>query len=212
MSHGPRQQIDLSAPLTLRSSMRFPLQSPLARREVIVGGLWLLVPGIGWLLNMGHRIVMVHNMQHGRDAWPAWGNYGALLRHGTITCLGMLEYYLPSLLCGYYAWTTGSIPLRVAAVLLGIMATVAVPGFMSHYCLAFDVREIFDPLRALRRVFEGGPAYWKAWGITLLGLVLSFAGLLALGVGFLFTSVWFWQVAGFSFATVFSQKFGLKEQ
>jgi len=89
---------------------------------------------------------------------------------------------------------------------------VAVPGFMSHYCLAFDVREIFDPLRALRRVFEGGPAYWKAWGIVLLGLVLSFAGLLALGVGFLFTSVWFWQVAGFSFATVFSQKFGLKEQ
>ena len=32
-------------------------------------------------------------------------------------------------------------------------------------------------------------------------------GLLGLGVGFLATSVWFWQTAGFSFATVFARKF-----
>ena len=47
--------IDLSAPLSLRTSFLFPLQSPLARREVLIGALWLLVPGIGWILNMGHR-------------------------------------------------------------------------------------------------------------------------------------------------------------
>ena len=35
------------------------------------------------------------------------------------------------------------------------------------------------------------------------------ARLLALGAGFLFTSVWFWQVAGFSFASVFTRRFGL---
>jgi len=38
---------------------------------------------------------------------------------------------------------------------------------------------------------------------------VSFSGLLALGAGFLFTSVWFWQVAGFSFASVFTRRFGL---
>ncbi len=38
---------------------------------------------------------------------------------------------------------------------------------------------------------------------------MSFSGLLALGAGFLFTSVWFWQVAGFSFASVFTRRFGL---
>lgn len=66
--------------------------------------------------------------------------------------------------------------------------------------------EIYDPLRALRRVHEGGRAYWHAWGIALAALLLSFTGLLALGVGFLATSVWFWQVAGFSFARVFTQR------
>lgn len=56
---------------------------------------------------------------------------------------------------------------------------------------------------------EGGPAYWHAWAIALSALVLSFLGLLALGVGFLVTSVWFWQVAGFSFARVFTRRFAL---
>jgi hypothetical protein len=80
---------------------------------------------------------------------------------------------------------------------------------MSHYCVRFDAREIYDPLRALRRVREGGRDYWRAWGIALAALGLSFFGLFAAGVGFLVTSVWFWQVAGFSFATVFSQRFRL---
>ena len=88
-----------------------------------------------------------------------------------------------------------------------VLATLAIPGFMTHYCVAFDPREILRPARALRRVLEAGPAYWKAWGIALSALALSFLGLLGLGVGFLFTSVWFWQVAGFSFASVFAQRY-----
>jgi hypothetical protein len=31
-------------------------------------------------------------------------------------------------------------------------------------------------------------------------------------VGFLFTSVWFWQVAAFCFATVFTQRFDLDDR
>jgi hypothetical protein len=51
--------------------------------------------------------------------------------------------------------------------------------------------------------------YWRAWAIALSALVISFAGLFGLGLGFLLTSVWFWQVAGFSFASVFTRRFEL---
>ena len=54
------------------------------------------------------------------------------------------------------------------------------------------------------------PAYWRAWTIALAALLCSFLGLLAFGVGFLLTSVWFWQVAGFAFATVFTETFRLR--
>jgi hypothetical protein len=199
--------IDLRTPLSLRTSFAFPLQTALSRREVVWGGVLLLVPGVGWILNMGHRIMIVHNMLHGREPWPAWRGYGQLFRHGLITFGGMVYYHVPAGIVAWYAWRTGSLALSVVAALLGMVATVAIPGYMTHYCHALDAREIYNPARALSRVAQGGRAYWHAWGIALAALAASFAGLLAFGVGFLVTSVWFWQVAGFSFARVFSQKF-----
>ena len=207
---GESETIDLLTPLDWRSSFRFPCQSSIARREVLIGALWVLVPVVGWLLNMGHRIVVVHNMMHGRSAWPAWRDYRALFRHGLITFLGMLFYYAPAAALAWWGATIDSQVFLIAAAVLGLAATVAIPGYMSHYCRAYDVREIFNPWLALRRCLHGGRAYWQAWGIALAALAVSFLGLLALGVGFLVTSVWFWQVAGFSFATVMTHAYGLR--
>ena len=202
--------IDLSTPLSMRSSFRFPLQSATSRNEIIWGAVLLVVlPGIGWFLNMGHRVVVVHRMQHNQPPWPAWHNYGELLRHGVITAGGMAYYYVPGSIAAYAAWSLASVPLAFVAGALLLSATLAIPGYMSHYCREFDAGEIYDPFRALRRCMQGGIAYWHAWLIALTALAISLVGLLGLGVGFLLTSVWFWQVAGFSFASVFTQRFGL---
>ena len=159
---------------------------------------------------MGHRIAMTHRMQHGLPAWPAWTDYPRLWKHGTITFLGMVEYHLPAVGCEWAARYYEVPSLHVVAAILWVLATVAVPGYMSHYCFTFDAREVFEPVRALRRVIEGGTAYWRAWAIALSALFCSFLGLAVFGIGFLFTSVWFWQVAGFSFATVFTDVFRLR--
>jgi hypothetical protein len=121
----------------------------------------------------------------------------------------MFYYYLPGFIAAYAAWSLASVPLGFVAGALLLAATVAIPGYMSHYCYEFDAAEIYDPFRALHRCIQGGIAYWHAWLIALTALAISFAGLLAFVVGFLVTSVWFWQVAGFSFASVFTQRFGL---
>lgn len=204
------QKIDLSTPLGFRSAFLFPLQSISARREVVIGAIWLLVPFVGWILNMGHRIMMTHRMQHGLSAWPSWSDYPSLLKHGFVTFLGMVEYHAPAILCASLAYSFGLSWLYPIAAILWLVATLVVPGYMSHYCVSFDRREVFDPFRAMRRVFQGGASYWHAWAIAISGLLISFTGFIAFGIGFLFTSVWFWQVAGFSFATVFTKKFELE--
>jgi hypothetical protein len=203
--------IDLHTPLSLNSSFRFPLQSAVVRRGGLIGGLLLLVPVLGWLLNMGHRIQMVHNMMHGRGAWPAWVNYPGLFRHGLVTFAGMAYYYLSATACGFVFYNGGAWGFLVAAIVLFVLATLAIPGYMTHYCREFELREIFNPFRALSRVLQGGRGYWRAWGIALAALACSFLGLLGLGVGFLFSSVWFWQVAGFSFASTMTQRHGLMD-
>ncbi len=177
--------IDLDTPLGWRSAFAFPLQTRESRREVFIGAALLLLPVVGWLLNMGHRVQMVHNMQNGMCPWPAWRHYGRLLKYGTVTFLGMVEYALPAMAVGVLAWRRGSWALALVAIGLWLLATVAVPGYMSHYCLRFDAREVFNPVKALRRVAQGGRAYWHAWLIALAALSVSFLGLLGFGVGFL---------------------------
>ena len=172
-----------------------------------MGAVLLLLPIVGWCLNMGHRIRIVHRLQHGQEAWPAWGGYGELFKHGVVTAGGMLYYYSPAIVLAAVAWRSRTPWLCAPAAALFLAATVAIPG--SHFCRSFDAAEIYNPFKALHRVIEGGTAYWRAWAIALSALGLSFLGLLALGVGFLVTSVWLWQTAGFSFATVFSSRFEL---
>jgi hypothetical protein len=200
---------DLNSELTFRNSFSFPIQNALARKEVLLGAAWVLVPLLGWVLNMGHRISMVHKMHHGQPAWPSWNNYGRLLKSGTIAFLGMIYYYLPGAILAVVSFHMHRLWLGALAAGLLLLATIAIPGFMTHYCHNYDAREIFDPVRALARVLQGGRLYWKAWAVALSALALSFLGLLGLGIGFLVTSVWFWQVAGFSFASVFTKRFTL---
>src|SRR5216117_4175042 len=114
----PARRIDLRTPLRLRSAFAFPLQTREARREVLVGAALLLLPGFGWLLNMGHRIQVVHNMQAGVSPWPSWRGYARLLKYGTVTFLGMVEYYLPAVVVGWLARRSDSTALFVMAVLL----------------------------------------------------------------------------------------------
>ena len=88
------------------SSFRFPLQSRESRREMLWGAaLLVLLPGVGWLLNMGHRIMTVHRMQQGQPPWPAWRDYSDLLGHGLMTLGGMLYYYAPGLALIYLSRT-----------------------------------------------------------------------------------------------------------
>jgi hypothetical protein len=217
MSAPPRLPIALRSRLSLANAWRFPLQSRASRRDLWIGGLWLLVPVVGWLLNMGHRIRVVHRLHRGEEPWPAWGNPAELLRHGILTFLGMVLYGAPGVLCVGLSRIAASalhtptldLPLLFCGILLFLIAVIAIPGYMSHYCRALDPREIFDPRRALRRVVQGGRAYLHAWAIVLPTMLASFLGLLVFGVGFLWASVWFWQVAAFCFASVFTQRFDL---
>jgi hypothetical protein len=202
--------IDLTTPISLKNSFLFPLQNPSSRKEIIIGGFLLLIPFVGWLLNMGHRVVMVHKMQHGINPWPNWSNWSELLKHGFITWLGMAYYYSPSAILFLLGYSLNSDWLYVISFVCCILATIAIPGYMTHYCLNYDCQEIFNPYKALQRTITGGKGYWKAWSIALIALFLSLFGFLIFGIGFLFTSVWFWQVAGYSFANNFTRVYKLQ--
>ncbi|HWB06593.1 MAG TPA: hypothetical protein VG796_26445 [Verrucomicrobiales bacterium] len=46
---------------------------------------------------------------------------------------GMAEYYAPAVLCELAAWHYSPTALHVVAAVLWVLATVAVPGYMSRF-------------------------------------------------------------------------------
>jgi hypothetical protein len=70
---------------------------------------------------------------------------------------------------------------------------------MTVYACEKDPEVLWHPVRAFGRARKAGREYGKAWLISLAAVALSLFGLLALVIGFVFTSVWAWEVVGYAF-------------
>ena len=110
-------------------------------------------------------------------------------------------------------WCDGNPPWKGRESRLLISAVI---GFAVVFVNPYGVELVTFPIALLSRgdilshiVEWKSPSFRDAWGIALAALTLSFMGLLGFGIAFFVTSVWFWQVAGFSFATVFTRRFEL---
>lgn len=190
---------------------RFPVATADARRDLLVGGTLLLLTLPGWILNMGHRLQVVNRVWRG-DApyFRGFGPWRVTFRRGLQAWAAIVIYLSPSLALAALAWLAwpgrGAMLAVVAAVLLFGVGAFALPGGMTRNAVADDLSYLYRPDRALRAAFAGGRAYLKAWLIAASAIALSFLGLAAALVGFLYTSVWAWSVVGFAFTSALQDK------
>lgn len=198
---------DHDAPkLTFTECFRFPFSSRQARRDTFEGALWLLILPVGWILNLGHRLDVVKRLFHNEPPYfQGFRPYRHTFCRGLRAATAISVYLTPSLLLAALAHVCHAQPycqpilasLSVTAFLLGIFS---LPGGMTYNAAFDDISYLYRPDKAFRRAVRGGRLYWKAWGIGLTAIILSFPGLLLIGVGFLYTSVWAWQVVGYAFS------------
>lgn len=170
--------------------------------------MWL--PLLGFVLNMGYRLQLVRRMQQGERLWPGWNNWSCLLRQGSVATAAIVFYNIPVLLCIGLAAVFWSWRLLVLSLVIGLFVTFFIPGFMTFYAHDQNLAHVISPWLAWGRVVAGGWIYVRAWGIVCCACFLSFLGLAVFGIGFAWTSVWFWQVAAFCFSRVFSEQYKLR--
>lgn len=193
---------------SLKESFLFPVSTPEARRDVFVGGLLLTTLLLGWILNLGHRLDVVQRLYHGeRPYFRGFAPWGRTFRRGLRAFAAISLYLAPAALVAALAWAAEGAGNRIIALglwafAMGLfgLAIFVLPGGMTYNAAFDDLSYLYRPDKALRRALEGGAAYLRAWGIALLAILLSFVGLLALGVGFFVTSVWAWSVVGHAFS------------
>lgn len=197
----PDRDIEIRSGLTIKNAFLFPIQNKIARRELLFGALFFAIPPLGWIVNMGHRMNIVHHHHSGAPLWPGWTGWRRILINGCVGALAFFVYMGPGVLLSLLSWLYGFAAGTVVGILLAAVGTFLIPGFMTYYCVAFDIGEIFALRKTLKRIRIGWRSYLKAWGIVLISALISLAGLLVFLVGFFVTTVWNWQVAAYCFCS-----------
>jgi hypothetical protein len=191
--------------LTVRDAFLFPVATKEARRDVLIGGLLLALLLIGWILNLGNRLNVVSRLSaDDRPYFRGFRPWGHTFRRGCLSFATISSYLAPAVVLAILSvsfFPTGS-PARVVCGTLAIAAfclgVFTLPGCMTVYAVEGDPSVLRRPVAAFGRAWQHRRPYLFAWWIALLSVVLSFVGLLAAGIGFLFTSVWAWEVVGYA--------------
>ncbi len=183
---------------------RFPIATPRARRDLFIGATLLLLTLPGWILNLGHRLQVVHFVWSGQAPYfRGFRPWRRTFRRGLFAFAAIGIYLAPSFTFAALAWWGWpSIPAKIGAIagaLLFGVGVFALPGGMTRNAVAGDPSYLARPDLALRVALAGGRRYLKAWLIAASAIALSFLGLAVVGIGFLYTSVWAWSVTGFAF-------------
>jgi hypothetical protein len=191
--------------LSFYDCFAFPLRTPEARRDLLIGALLLFTTLPGWVCNLGHRLEVVYRLFH--DQRPYFRGFRPLpfvFRRGLTACFAITLYLSPALACAAVSWLlwpgTWALAAAIAGSLAFCLAVYVLPGGMTYNAAFRDVTYLYRPDKALQRALEGGRLYVKAWCIAGAAIAISLLGLLLAGVGFLLTSVWAWMVVGYAFS------------
>ena len=161
----------------------------------------MLCPPVGWLLNMGHRLDVVYRIYHDQPPYyRGFTPWSHTFLRGLKAAAAILTYLSPALVCGLIGALRSDPGWLTVSGLFFVLAIYILPGGMTYNAAFNDISYLYRPDRAFLRAIEGGTDYLHAWLISLAAIALSFLGIVGLGIGFLYTSVWAWMVVGYAFS------------
>ena len=194
--------------LRWKDAFRFPIDTPEARRDVLIGGtLILLLWPIGWVLNLGNRLNVVARLHAGQSPYfTGFRPWASTLARGCISATAIATYLSPAAALGALAYYLHAKTTSPSAAIVGaasaamfVAAVFTLPGCMTVYAVEGDAAVLRNPVKAFRRAWLRRRVYLRAWAIALVSISLSFVGVLGALIGFLYTSVWSWEVVGYAF-------------
>ena len=77
-------------------SFTYMFKQPDVWKKILIGGLLLLVPVIGWLWVGGYTLRTLRSVMTGSENLPEWTRWGDLATQGIYVWLGGLIYGLPA--------------------------------------------------------------------------------------------------------------------
>ena len=167
-------------------SFTYMLQQPGGLAKLIIGGLLMFVPFIGWAFVAGYIIRTMRQVAAGSDALPEWTDWGQLLVTGILVWVGSLIYEIPGFIMGRFG--TGGSFLQA---LWGLVVFIVLPAALVRFAVSDNNFGAFFDFEAIFAFIQTNSSnYILAIVLALVAGFLSMFGLILLIVGVVFTIMW----------------------
>ncbi len=106
--------------LSWRECFSFPIATPGGRRDILIGGLLLFTLIFGWILNLGHRLEVVHRLARGETPYlRGFSPWRLTFWLGMRAFAAIATYLLPAVLLALLGtFTRGSVQIVLFALSL----------------------------------------------------------------------------------------------
>ncbi len=173
------------ASMTVGRSISFAFKAPGAASKLAVGTLcsMLFFTGFFAFVLAGYLTRVLCNALEGRDVnLPTWKNLKELFIEGVEPVLILMVFFSPTILFLLAEWglnaTLGesvavSIILAIPRILVAIGASIIFPVAMLRFVVKRSLSSAFEISHLLRFIRNNGSQYFKAWGLSIVLMILA---------------------------------------
>jgi hypothetical protein len=166
-------------------SFTYMLQQPGGFGKLIIAGLLLFIPIIGWAMVAGYMIRTMRHVAAGQETLPDWSDWGQLIVTGLLVWVGGLIYEIPGFILGRFG-DAGS----MLQALWGLVIFVVLPAALIRFAATDNFGSFFEFGEILGFIQNNTSNYALAVILALVASMLSMVGLILLVIGVVFTIAW----------------------
>jgi hypothetical protein len=196
--------------------------------KVLVGGLVSLIPFIGQFVVSGYSLRVAKNVAQGQErVLPEWNEFSDFLTRGFLAWVIQLVYFLPfGLFYGIFvalitipaaaaaesgadAGAAGALVLCLAPLMLILALACSMAAFsaVARYVVTDQLSEAFKFGEVFASLRQNLGTFAMLIAVAFLAGLVASLGLIACGVGILFTSFYAYLVIGHAFGQALPQLF-----
>ena len=166
-------------------SFTYMLQQPGGLGKLVIGGLLMFIPVIGWAFVAGYMIRTMRHVAAGQETLPEWTDWGQLLVTGLLVWVGGVIYEIPGLIVGRFG--AGGTMLQS---IWSLIIFVVMPAALIRFAATDNFASFFEFGEIIGFIQNNSSNYILAVVLGLVAACLSVFGLILLVVGVVFTIAW----------------------
>lgn len=167
------------------TSFTYMLKQDGGIRKLLIGGVLMFIPILGWALVAGYALATMRAVSNGEDTLPEWTDWGDLFIKGLLMWVVSVAFNVPGLILGRLG-AVGSLLAALWSIVVLVVLPAALLRFATrdNFAAAFEFSAIIDFIKA------NSSSYILAIILGVVASIIAAFGVILVVIGLAFTYFW----------------------